>query len=75
MYIYVQSGIMAITDSGACLLVFLPTMWTGRQGQTGSCRGSIKAQRRGWGAGFSWLRCHGNALSINTLRMLQRLPF
>lgn len=25
--------------------------------------------RRGWGAGFSWLRCHGNALSINTLGM------
>lgn len=31
--------------------------------------------RRGWGAGFSWLRYHGNALSINTLGMLNRLPF
>lgn len=29
---------------------------------------------RGWESGFSWLRCHSSALSINTHGVLYRLP-
>lgn len=35
---------------------------------------SLLRFRRGWEAGFSWLGCQGNELSINTLGMFYRLP-